>query len=125
LALRDGREIDRVGHDPNAMVAPPMSVPGAHSQIAQDLALAQIQSEVDAVYPVYRQIGYWPQLVLGASYSHKYADNDTFTVGLEYFYNGYGYNDPNIYSGLLYPHSQTLENPASFFYLGKHYGGLF
>jgi hypothetical protein len=80
---------------------------------------------VDALYPVYRTRGYRPQAVAGLSYSHKYNDNDTFTLGLEYFYNGFGYDDPNVYSGLLWPHSQPLQNPASFFYLGRHYGALF
>jgi hypothetical protein len=125
LALRDAREIDRVRYNPDAMVMPAMTVPGAPAEVAQALAVAQIQSEVDAIYPVYRQSGYRPQVVVGASYSAKYADNDTFTVGLEYFYNAYGYDDSNVYSGLLYPHSQQLQNPASFFYLGRHYGGLF
>jgi hypothetical protein len=124
LALRDGREIDRVRYAPDATLPTPMSLDGVPPQLAQTLALAQIQAEVDALYPIYRSPGYRPQLVTGLSYSRRYAENDIFTVALEYFYNGYGYDDANVYSGLLYPHSRALENPASFFFLGRHYAAL-
>jgi hypothetical protein len=125
LALRDGREIDRVRYAPDAMVPPPVMLDGVPTEVAGALQLAQIQAETDALYPVYRTPGYRPQLVGGLSYSRRYADNDVFTVALEYFYNGYGYDDPNVYSGLLYPHSRQLLNPASFFFLGRHYAALF
>jgi len=124
LALRDGREIDRVRYAPDAMLPNPMNLDGVPPEIAQQLALARIQAEVDAIYPVYRSPGYRPQVVGGLSYSRRYADNDTFTIALEYFYNGYGYDDPSVYSGLLLPHSRQLENPASFFFLGRHYAAL-
>jgi hypothetical protein len=124
LALRDGREIDRVRYEPNAMLPEQMNLDGVPPEIAQQLALARIQAEVDAIYPVYRSSGYRPQVVGGLSYSRRYADNDTFTIALEYFYNGYGYDDANVYSGLLLPHSRQLENPASFFFLGRHYAAL-
>lgn len=125
LALRDGREIDRVRFDADAMVPQPMNLAGLPAEVAQALALTQLTSEVDALYPVYRTPGYKPQLVAGLSYTRRYAENDTFTIALEYFYNGFGYDDPNVYSGLLYPHSQALQNPASFFYLGRHYAAAF
>lgn len=124
LALRDGREIDRVRYVPDAMLPAPPNFDGVPPEIAQQLALARIQAEVDAIYPVYRSPGYRPQVVGGLSYTRRYADNDTFTIALEYFYNGYGYDDPNVYSGLLLPHSRALENPASFFFLGRHYAAL-
>lgn len=125
LALRDGREIDRVRYDADAMVPPPMNLAGVPAEVAQTLALSQLTREVDALYPVYRSPGYKPQLVAGLSYSRRYAENDTFTIALEYFYNGFGYDNPDVYSGLLYPHSQPLQNPASFFFLGRHYAAAF
>jgi hypothetical protein len=86
---------------------------------------ALLQEAADQLYPVYRVRGYRPQAVVGLNYSRKYADNDIWTVGLEYFYNGFGYDNSDAYFGLYLPHSTPLENPASSFYLGKHYGALF
>jgi hypothetical protein len=81
---------------------------------------------VDAFFPTHRGSGWKPQISTGASYTRKYADKDTFTVGAEYFYNGLGYSDPRAYPGVLFlPHSQPLANPATFFYLGRHYLGVF
>ncbi len=123
LALRSGNEIDRVRYDPSAVlpaVATPPSweTPG---DAARD-ALAQV---VDAYYPLYRSRGYKPQVVGGAGYTRKYNDNDTFTVGAEYFYNGLGYDSPVAYPGLVLPHSLSLNDSANFFYLGRHYGALY
>ena len=125
LALLDGRDIDRVRYAPDATLPQRPMLEGLPPQAAQALALAYVQQEVDALYPVSRERGYRPQAVGGLSYSRKYHDNDTFTIGLEYFYNGFGYSDKAAYSGLLWPHSGTLKNPASFFYFGKHYAALF
>ena len=121
-ALLDAREIDRVRFEPNATLPEP--APSAQSPTA-DPVLARIEQAVDAYYPTYRQHGYKPQIVGGLSYTHKYNDNDTFTLGVEYFYNGLGYSDAASYLGLLFPHTTSLDNPASFFYLGQHYAALF
>jgi len=133
LAVIDGRDIDRVRYTPDAMTPAPVQLTGATAQIADtlmldteaQLLLRQVQLETDALYPRYRSPGYRPQAVFGLNYTRKYNDKDTFTVGAEYFYNGLGYDNADAYSGLLWPHSQSLQNPASFFYLGKHYAALF
>ena len=75
-------------------------------------------------YSVTRGSGWKPQATGGVSYTRQYADKDTFTVGSEYFYNGLGYSNVKDYLGLLFP-PQTLANPATFFYLGRHYLGVF
>lgn len=125
VALLDGRDIDRVRYNADATLPQMPALDGLPPQAAQALVLGYVQQEVDALYPVYRDSGYKPQAVGGLSYSRKYNDNDTFSIGLEYFYNGFGYSDKNAYSGLLWPHSSSLNNPASFFYFGKHYAALF
>jgi hypothetical protein len=123
LALRYLDDIDRVRYEPNATIpnaipAPTWQTPDATSRIR----LAQI---ADSVYPVYRRQGMRPQAVGGVNYSRKYNDNDMFTVGAEYFYNGLGYHSPVVYPGLVLPHSVPLSDSANFFYLGRHYAALF
>jgi hypothetical protein len=110
LALKNSSEIDRVGYDPGASIPDPP---------------ASAQAVVDALYPVYRSKGYRGQVVGGLNYSRKYNDNDTFTVGAEYFFNGLGYSNTDAYPGLVLPHSTDLAQPAPFFYLGRHYGALY
>jgi hypothetical protein len=81
---------------------------------------------VDAFFPAHRGAGWKPQVTGGVSYTRQYADKDTFTVGAEYFYNGLGYDDPKVYPGVLFlPHATPLSNPATFFYLGRHYLGVY
>jgi hypothetical protein len=63
------------------------------------------------------------QAVGGINWSHKYNDNDMFTLGAEYFYNQPGYSDTSLYPGLLFNTSGTPM--LNFFYTGKHYGALF
>jgi hypothetical protein len=129
VAVIDGRDISRVRYAPDATVPMQPQINGLPQPLADAYAtsqqLTQAQAEADALYPVYRNSGYRPQAVVGLSYSRKYNDNDTFQVGIEYFYNAFGYDNANVYSGLIWPHSSPLENPASFFYFGKHYGALF
>jgi hypothetical protein len=115
LGLRSGNEVDRVRYDAEAVLPTP-STPPTYDDLTQT---------VDALYPVYRSHGYKPQVVGGASYSRKYNDNDTFTVGAEYFYNGLGYSSPVDYPGLVLPHSVSLNDSANFFYLGRHYAALY
>jgi hypothetical protein len=89
--------------------------------------------------------GFEPQLVLGGSWTVKYSDEDTVTFGAEYFWNGFGYADPEIYPFLLVgapawngrvplPGEDVVPSdyldfrePRAFtpFYLGRHYAGLF
>ncbi|MEO7034446.1 MAG: hypothetical protein ABI548_11135 [Polyangiaceae bacterium] len=119
LGLRAGNEIDRVRYDSGA-TATAISTPAS-----EDEARAALEQVVDAYYPVYRSKGYKPQLVAGASYAHKYNDNDTFTIGGEYFYNALGYASPAAYPGLVLPHSTSLNDSANFFYLGRQYAALY
>jgi hypothetical protein len=109
LALRYLDDIDRVRYDSSAIANPNLS----------------ITQNVDSIYPVYRHQGIRPQTVGGVNYSRKYNDNDMFTVGAEYFYNGLGYHSPVVYPGLVLPHSVPLSNSANFFYLGRHYAALY
>ena len=117
LALKNSSEIDRVRYDPT----------GSGGRAADTTASldVQVRQAADAYFPAYREHDYRPQAVGGLSYSRKYNDNDTFTVGAEYFYNGLGYDDPNAYLGLVVPHTYDLSQPAPFFYLGRHYGALY
>lgn len=57
-----------------------------------------------------------PQVDVNTEFSVKYNDEDTVSFGLEYFYNGAGYDDPDIYPWLI------LNNAFQVFYLGRHYG---
>jgi hypothetical protein len=63
------------------------------------------------------------QAVGGINWSHKYNDNDLFTIGGEYFYNQPGYSDTSLYPGLLLNSNYTPM--LNFFYTGRHYGALF
>jgi hypothetical protein len=63
------------------------------------------------------------QAVGGINWSHKYNDNDMFTVGGEYFYNQPGYADTSLYPGLLLNSNNTPL--LNFFYTGRHYGAVF
>jgi hypothetical protein len=118
VALKNASEIDRVRFTPDAQFTAP-------SGTTQDEYLASLKTATDALYRVYRDHDYRPQIVGGLSYARKYNDNDTFTVGAEYFYNGFGYSDEHAYPGLLLPHTTDLTQPAPFFYLGRHYGALY
>jgi hypothetical protein len=63
------------------------------------------------------------QAVVGVNWSHKYNDNDLFTIGAEYFYNQPGVSDPHLYPGLIFNTSNTQM--LNFFYIGRHYAALF
>lgn len=60
-----------------------------------------------------------PQAVGGAELGIKYNDQDAAYLGVEYFYNGSGYESAELYPWLLF---QGQFEP---FYLGRHYGGLY
>ncbi len=74
-----------------------------------------------------------PQVVAGATWSVKYSDEDSLTVGGEYFYNDLGYDDPSVYPFLLLgapafaPNGSVVQQePNAFqsFYVGKHYAAV-
>ena len=111
LALRWG-ERDRPGHSGRRNRLPPETIAGG------------LPGAGRALYPVVRRTGVKSQVVGGATYSRKYNDNDVFNIGVEYFYNPLGYDDADVYPGLILPHTMPLEDPATFFYLGRHYGAL-
>ncbi len=74
-----------------------------------------------ASFATYEPAGIRPAAVMAADWSHKYSDEDSFTVGAEYFYNsnGYGYDDRGLYPVLF------LNNAFTPFYLGRHYAGAY
>jgi hypothetical protein len=111
VALRWGSEIDRVVYDETA--SPELQVGERPVDV------------VERVFPRTRRNGVKTQVVGGMTWEHKYNDNDTFTVGAEYFYNPLGYDSPEVYPGLILPRATPLQNPATFFYLGRHYGSVF
>jgi hypothetical protein len=65
------------------------------------------------------QPGFSPQLTVGASWSWKYDDEHTLTIGAEYFYNSLGYADPAIYPWLIF---NVQYDP---FYVGRNQLGLY
>jgi len=67
--------------------------------------------------------GFKAQAVGGINWSHKYNDNDMFTIGAEYFYNQAGYSDTSLYPGLLVNANNTPF--LNFFYTGRQYGAVF
>ena len=74
-----------------------------------------------ASFATYEPSGIRPMAVVAADWSHKYSDEDTFTVGAEYFYNsnGYRYDERGLYPVLL------ANNAFTPFYLGRHYAGAY
>jgi hypothetical protein len=123
LALRALSDIDRVSYQPDATI--PAAATPPSWQAPGDAWRARLGQIVDSLYPIHRRRGVVPQAVGGINYSRKYNDNDTFTVGAEYFYNGLGYHGPSVYPGLVLPHSRDLSESANFFYLGRHYAALY
>ncbi|HLL01385.1 MAG TPA: hypothetical protein VK539_12420 [Myxococcaceae bacterium] len=63
--------------------------------------------------------GLTPQVSGGFTYTFAYSENDTVTVGVEYFYNSTGYNFAAAYPYLI---AQGQYQP---FYVGKHYGAIY
>jgi hypothetical protein len=124
LAVRDGADVDRVQFAPGAtatqepVTPPPWEAP-------EETARRELAQVVDALYPVYRSRGVKAQAVAGLTYSRKYNDNDTFTLGVEYFYNGLGHRTSYPYPGLVLPRTTELVDAATFFYLGQQYGAAF
>ena len=129
-ALRNAADVDFVGFRQASFAA--NSVAAGQTQTYNSTNLtpavtnldpnANFPTLVDAFFPVHAGSGWKPQVTGGVSYTRRYAANDTFTVGSEYFYNALGYTNPQVYPGVLFlPHATPLNNPATFFYLGRHY----
>jgi hypothetical protein len=60
-----------------------------------------------------------PRALAGAEVAISYGGDDVLLVGGEYFFNGFGYDDPDLYPWLIF---QEAFRP---FYVGRHYGGLY
>lgn len=77
--------------------------------------------------------GYETQAVGGISYSHKYNDNDMWTVGAEYFYNHPGYTGTGapvevIKAAPSSTNPAVMANPFAvlpFFYFGQQYAAIY
>jgi hypothetical protein len=90
------------------------------SDVAQFERVAPAAAPFPAIPFAQRQpSGVRPMAVGGADWSHKYSDEDAFTVGVEYFYDANGYDDAAAYPLLLAAGSFTP------FYLGRHYAGAY
>lgn len=55
----------------------------------------------------------------GLTWTFAYTENDTATVGAEYFYNPNGYADPEVYEFLL------INGAFQPFYTGQHYASVY
>lgn len=71
-----------------------------------------------AVEP-YALRGLVPQVTGGATWTFAYNENDTATVGVEYFYNGSGYDNAELYPVLF------ARGEFQSFFVGRHYAGLY
>ncbi len=66
-----------------------------------------------------REDEWLPQVVGGGEIGIKYNDEDVLYLGVEYFYNGSGYDDASLYPWVFAKGAYTP------FYTGKHYGGVY
>lgn len=60
-----------------------------------------------------------PQVAAGAQIGFNYSSEDAAYLGGEYFYNGSGYDDPDLYAWLLF------NGQFQPFYLGQHYASAY
>ena len=115
VALRDSGEIDRVRYAPDAIIPDPPTLPSWQDPNSTDTANARLAQVVNALYPVSRTSGYRAQSVAGLNYSQKYNDNDTFTVGAEYFFNPLGYSaSPRTRASFSRTRTHSKIRPPSF-----------
>jgi len=75
--------------------------------------------DVWATPPVRHQPGFDPQATIGARWSWKYSDEDSLTLGAEYYFNQAGYDDARIYPWLLFTGDFVP------FYQGRQYAGVY
>ncbi len=97
----------------------------------------EVDPAATSVLDRYRQVdprGFTPQVVAGGSWTRKYSDEDTFTLGAEYFFDDSGYRSASIYPVLLAvptagralgDDALAAQQPFTPFYLGRHYAGVF
>lgn len=76
-------------------------------------------ADVTERYEQYEPTGLTPQVTGGVRFQHKYSDEDMFEVGVEYFWNRVGYDDPAIYPWLI------ANGAFAPFYVGQHYAGVY
>jgi hypothetical protein len=62
-----------------------------------------------------------PQVVAGLELPIRYSDEDSLSIGVEGFYNGYGYKDATLYPYLLF----AQDGSYAPFYLGETYVGAY
>jgi hypothetical protein len=118
VGLRSGEDftvVHRVPDDqlPASMLCTP----------TMDIPEGATTGSVSSKYALGTLSGLKVQAVGGVNWSHKYNDNDMFTLGAEYFYNQPGYSDTSLYPGLLFNQSGTPM--LNFFYTGRQYAALF
>jgi hypothetical protein len=75
--------------------------------------------DVQAVEEFDRRTDWIPQIVAGADITIAYSEQDTITIGAEYFFNDAGVSNPELYPFMF--------NAGTFmpFYAGRHYAALF
>lgn len=86
-------------------------------------------------YELVQPRGPSPQVVAGGTWAAKYSDDDSVTVGAEYFFQESGYEDAHVYPFLFFgapaialtPSLVAQQDPGAFtsFHLGRHYAGAF
>lgn len=120
-AAREGEAL-RLGADYSAAVGPfdlhaeaalRHGDDGAYYKGGWDIATFDFPEEVD------RSEEWIPEVVTGAEVGVRVNDEDTVYVGAEYFYNGAGYDDADLYPYLAFTGNFTP------FYLGRHYLGAY
>jgi hypothetical protein len=121
VGIRSGQDFSNVHRVPDPNAGVPCDPADVHDigTVPSDAFVKNLSAE----YQLEPLSGVKVQAVGGVNWSHKYNDNDMFTLGGEYFYNQPGYSDPTLYPGLLYNTSGTPQ--LNFFYTGRHYGALF
>jgi hypothetical protein len=95
-------------------------------------------ASIDQRYALDHALGFTPAVVAGGEWSAKYSDEDSVTVGAEWFFDDSGYADPAVYPFLLLgapalsptapglvPFEQRDSAAFTPFYLGRHYAGAF
>jgi hypothetical protein len=60
-----------------------------------------------------------PQVTAGGEITFKIGDIDTLSLGVEGFYNGLGYDNPDLYPWLF------AQGDLQFFYVGKYYASAY
>ncbi|HVX96875.1 MAG TPA: hypothetical protein VHK47_18315 [Polyangia bacterium] len=119
VGLRWGQDFCAVYHAPGPLnFADPNPCPVVGTAPTDPAVLAQAN-----MFDLAPLTGMKVQAVGGINWSHKYNDNDLFTIGGEYFYNQPGYSDTSLYPGLLLNSNYTPQ--FNFFYTGRQYAALF